>query len=411
MTIQNNELDKATSNSETLYINMLGSVSLTYKGKTINDQSIRSKKFWQIMEYLITFRNRDISQSEMLGLVYPEGKSGNPANALKTLMHRIRAELESLEYENTNTLIIQRRGAYAWNTNIKCVIDVEEFEKFCQNASLAGTEEEKLENYLNAIEIYEGDFLQKSALKPWVVQLNIYYHNLFCDAVHKSIAILKKNHDWQQIVEICEKALKIATFDEELYYNKILALINTGNSTLALVEYRQMTTLFYREFGVTPSKETMKLYREILKPTSKEVEMDISIIKENLKEEEPSKGPFFCEYEIFKDFYRMEVRMSTRTGESVYLALLTLVDVEGGVPKVKQLNKHMDRLRESINKTLRHGDIFAQYSVCQFILLLPLATYENGEMIIQRVVKRFGKQHDAERLSLIHSIQAIEVSV
>ena len=410
MIIQNDELDKAASNSEPLYINLLGSVSLTYKGNIINDQTVRSKKFWQIMEYLITFRGRDVSQLEMLDLIYPEGKSGNPANALKTLMHRIRAELEALKHEKANSMIVQRRGTYTWNSNIECVIDVDEFERFYQMASSASSEEEQLENYLKAIELYKGDFLQKSALKPWVVQLNTYYHNLFCDATHKAIAILKRSYDWQRIIELCEKALKIISFDEELRYNKILALINTGNSTAALAEYRHMTTLFYREFGVTPSKETMKLYREILKPSSKEVEMDLSIIKENLKEE-PSKGPFFCEYEIFKDFYRMEVRMSARTGESVYLALLTLVDSEGDVPKVKQLNKYMDKLRESINKTLRHGDIFAQYSVCQFILLIPLATYENSEMIMERVVKRFGKQHEADQLSLIHSIQAIEVGL
>jgi len=407
-TITSNSDKKTTSNSDKLHINMLGNVSLTYNGKSITDQNVRSKKFWQIVEYLITFRNRDVSQTELIDLIYPEGKSDNPANALKTTIHRVRGELIELGHENAQNMIVQRRGAYAWNSNIECVIDAEEFEKLCRAAASADAEEKSLENYLHAIELYKGDFLHKSALEPWAVQLNIYYHTLFSDAVHKTIALLKKNHDWHRMIEVCEKALNIDAFDEDLYYNMILALINTENHSLALEEYRKMTTLFYREFGVTPSKETMKLYREILKPNSKEVEMDLSIIKENLKEEEPGRGPFFCEYEIFKDFYRIEVRISARTGESVYLALLTLVSEDGGVPKVKQLNKYMDRLRDSINKTLRSGDIFAQYSVCQFILLLPLTTYENGEMIMDRVVKRFGKVQSTDNFTLIHSLQAIE---
>ena len=392
-----------------LYINLFGDVSLTYNGNTINDQNIRSKKFWTLLEYLIVYRKRKIPQSELIDLIYPEDKSENPANALKTLIHRIRGGLDQLEYMDSHDMILQAQGTYAWNTEMDYVIDVEEFEKLYYKGNLPSTpDDEKLNCYLKAIDIYNGDFLQKSAFEPWAAQFNTFYHTLYINIVHKTIEMLKQQNEHEKIVELCERALNINNFDESLYYNLILGLVKANNSQAALTAYRKMADLFYREFGVTPSKETMRLYRDIIR-TSKEVETDLSVIKEDLREDGPSKGPFFCEYEIFKDVYRIEARAAARIGESVHICLMTLTMPDGGIPDVKTLNNYMDKLYDCISKNLRRGDVFARYSVSQFILLLPLTTYENGEMVMKRVIKLFNKHHPYYPLSIHYAIQALEV--
>ena len=394
-----------------LYINLLGASSLTYNDKTINDQNIRSKKFWLILEYLITFRNRDISQSELLDLIYPEGKSENPVNALKTLMHRIRNGLDELGYIDSHEMIIQSRGTYAWNTKIDCVIDVEEFEELCNRGNSPwAQDEEKLDCFLQAIELYGGDFLHKSALEPWAMQFNVYYRTLYCNTVHKTIELLKQQSDHSKIVGLCEKALGIDAFDEFLYYNLILGLVNLNNYQTALVEYRKMSTLFYREFGVNPSNEITKLYREVIK-TSKKVETDLNAIKENLREDSPGKGAFFCEFEIFKDIYRMELRSKPRTGETVYLGLFTITTQDGERPSVKMLNSYMDKLQTCIKKTLRESDVFAQYSVSQFIIMLPLTTFENGERVLSRAIKAFQKQYPYSPLLILTSLLPLDIRI
>ncbi|MCL1982087.1 MAG: SARP family transcriptional regulator [Clostridiales bacterium] len=391
-----------------LYVNMLGGCSLTYNGKTINDQTVRSKKFWLLIEYLIVFRNRDISQSELIDLIYPEGKSENPGNALKTLMHRIRNALAELEYFEGHEMIIQSRGTYAWNSNMDCVIDVEEFEEYCNKGKAPWiSEEERLDCLLSAIDIYKGDFLHKSALEPWAVQFNVYYHSLYGDIVHKAIDMLKQRGNNDKIIEICRKAIIIDAFDEFLYYNLIRGLISINNLQAALLEYRKMSTLFYREFGINPSKEITALYKEIIK-TSKKVETDLDVISENLEEDAPGRGAYYCEYEVFKDIYRLEIRTKPRTGESVYLSLVTLTTTKGEVPSVKMLNSFMDKLNECIKKTLRKGDIFAQYSVSQYILLLPFTTYENGEMVMTKIIKAFHRQYPYCPLTIVHSIKLLE---
>ena len=404
-------VDELIEEKPKLYINMLGGTSLTYMGKTINDQNIRSKKFWLLLEYLISFRNRDISQQELLDLIYPEGKSENPGNALKTLMHRIRNVLDELGYTNSRDMIIQTRGTYAWNINMDYTIDVDEFETLCNKGNSPwAPEEEKLESYTKAIEIYKGDFLHKAALESWAVQFNVFYHTLYCNIVHKTVELLKKRNEHDAIIEICQKALNIDAFDEFLYYNLILAMINVNNLQAALTEYRKMSNLFYKEFGVNPSKDITKLYKEIIK-TSKKVETDLNVIKESLNENLEGGGAFFCEFEIFKDIYNLETKSTPRTGETVYLCLLTLTSSNGGLPSIKLLNTYMDKLRDCVKKSLRENDLFAQYSVSQYILLLPLTTYENGEMAINRILKSFHRLYPYCPLTIAYSLQQLDTRI
>lgn len=396
--------------TEKLYIRMLGGCELEAGGKNISDLTIRSKKLWMPLQYLITFRNRDISQSELIDLVYPDGKSDNPGNALKTLIHRIRNMLDELGYMDGREMIIQSRGTYSWNNSIDFTVDVDEFERLCSAAaSYSLSADEKLALYHDAITIYKGDFLPKSSLESWVVQLSAYYHNLYIKAVQNVVEIYKEREQYKEIIEILEPAITIDPYDESLYYNLITAYVNLKNPKAALAEYENMKNLFYREFGVTPSKELTELYREIIK-SNRGVEIDLSVIKEDLRESNDSGGAYFCEYEIFKDIYRLEVRTASRTGESVFLCLITLGSKPGNSqPTIKQLNNYTDKLNDCINASLRRCDVFAKYSISQYILMLPTTTYKNCELVMSRLLKRFDRENPRCAMPLSYSIQPLDI--
>ena len=69
---------------------MLGEFSVTYGENRITEQSKRSKKMWTLLQFLIANHNRDISQSELINLLWGEKSSENPVGALKTSLHRLR---------------------------------------------------------------------------------------------------------------------------------------------------------------------------------------------------------------------------------------------------------------------------------------------------------------------------------
>jgi len=104
-----------------------------------------------------------------------------------------------------------------------------------------------------------------------------------------------------------------------------------------------------------------------------------------------AKGAFLCDYEIFKNIYRLEARSAERAGQSVFLCLLTMRSTVE-THRNDLIVIAMDKLEKVIVSSLRKGDVVSRFSPNQFVLLLPLS-YENGERVIARILDRFGKEY------------------
>ena len=131
---------------QSLEVQMLGRFAVRLNGQEINDNDNRSKKVWLLLAYMIYFRNRSITQSELVHLLWSEDEgSSNPTNALKTMFHRVRAMLDQLAPSAGHTLIIRKEGSYAWNTEIPFRFDLDEFEALCKSSASCGDEKTLLQ--------------------------------------------------------------------------------------------------------------------------------------------------------------------------------------------------------------------------------------------------------------------------
>lgn len=395
--------DTRNIQADPVKINMLGEFSISYGGNTINDSTSRSKKLWMILEYLLAFRDREISQNELIELLWPEDNIENPANTLKTLIYRVRSMLDDLSYEGGGkTMLIYRRGSCSWNREINAVIDVDLFEEKLKQAHITEGPV-RLDNLLSALALYKGDFLPKAALEPWAVPLATYYHTKYLTAVKEAVLMLVGDSRYDEVITICQKATVIDPYDEELHYWLILALYNTGEKQQAMKHYEYVTDMFFSRFGVNPTDRLTGLYKEIIAETNNS-QMDLSVIKKELQEDY-KPGAFFCEYAIFKEIYHLNMRTLARTGAASHLCLLSLVGPRGGKPQQKALSKTVLRLKECIGSSLRRGDIFTRYSVSQFLVMLPAASYENSVIVIDRIIRSFRRQNGKALVDVKASIQ------
>ncbi|MCR5325113.1 MAG: winged helix-turn-helix domain-containing protein [Lachnospiraceae bacterium] len=378
--------------SDNYVVTLFGDFTVTHGNNTISDSNNRSHKPWNLIEYLFAHRGESIDSGDLLKLIWFENSSDSTPGALKVLIHRARNILEELEPDTKKDLINVKKGAYFWNNTLKYTVDTEQFEKLIKQADKkAGTSQTALLE--EAVNMYKGDFLMNNH-ENWVIPYAEYYHELYLKAVYLLIDRYTDEQNYIGIITVCENALKIEEHDEGLYFRLIDALYRSGQQTAALAAYNDVTETFYRKFGINPSKELKSLYRTIVK-TTKALETDLDVIKEALTEEGEAVGAFSCEYEFFKDIYQLEARACARSGDSIYLGLITLNTAENSdadAPKSK-LNKAMDDLVFAINDTLRKGDVYSRYSISQYVLLLPSASFENVETVMKRISSAFYRRH------------------
>ncbi len=390
-----------------LQISMLGGFSLSYpNGPSIDDQSHRSNKSWMVLAYLLTHRGKQITQEELIEILWADEEIDHPANTLKTLRHRLCTMLDHLGGMPGKEMIRYHHGVYAWNEEVDCVLDIDQFSTYCTLGEQEQNQEQQISYYLNAMEYYNGDFLPKLSSEMWVMPIHAYYHAEYLRVVKKSIALLGASKRYYEIITICQKAVTIEPYDEELHRELIGALVHTGAKQSALNHYEKVKELFYQEFGLNLSEDLVALYKQIIDETN-DAQMDLSIITTRLQEE-LVPGAFYCEYALFKEIYRLMTRMMERSGQSVYVCLLSVTDKHGKrIVNTKKQNEAVGRLRTTIQFSLRRGDVFTRYSVSQYLLLLSSINDENTEMVLTRIVDNFKRDNPNLAVKLVTSSQPV----
>lgn len=387
-------------------VNMLGRFSISLGDKEIVDQNNQAKKPWSLLEYLITFRGRDIPVEELIDLFWKNERSNNPAGALKTLMFRVRKLLEPLGY-STHELVYQNRKAYGWTRNFQTICDTDLFEDLCLKSEAEDLpEEECLRVCLEAFSLYKGNFLPKSEWETWVVPIQTYYHTLYEKLIRKLLLLLEERKNYPAIIDISQKVISIDPYGEDAHYYLIYALYQSGNQFKAMEHYQHVNDMFYNEFAITPSLRFKELYK-LIADKKHGITMDLSTIQQILLEGSTHNGAFGCEPSVFRDIYQLEARAIERTGDSIFLCLLSISNLKGELLKPAVQTRAMDELGESIRCSLRRGDVFTRYSVSQFLIILPTATYENGEKVLKRIIQNFRKAYSRKDLSITYSLQSI----
>ena len=389
----------------TIYIKTLGGFSLRVGDKEITDHSNQSKKPWCLLEYLVVFQKKSISPGELINIVWADDPGVNPGGALKTLMFRSRRLLEPLGIP-PQKLLVQQRGSYCWTQDYSSVLDIDQFESICTRVLNHDLDEsEALDLCLEGLELYKGDFLPKSEYESWVIPISTYYHSLYQKLVYKTVELLTKREDFSRITSICQTAVGIEPFDEEFHYHLVYSLYRDGHTSQAIEEYNHTLDLFYNEFSISPSDHFKDLYKSI---RSKEqgINTNLDSIQETLKED-ASGGAFYCEYPVFHDLFQLERRAIERTGDSIYLCLLTIGDLDGHAPRTTVLNKAMEHLNHAIRDSLRCSDVYTRYSISQYIILLPTVTMEKGEMVMKRILGNFRRLYSRKDLIVDYKLQPV----
>lgn len=344
----------------------------------------------------------------LIQILWREDEIDDPANALKNLAYRLRVTLKQSLGLVDDECIVYKHGAYVWNKDIRCTIDVDVLEEAYKAAKQNNiSKEEQQLHYKKIIDIYKGNFMPQSSFKEWVVPLNVYYQRIFMESVEAYCEILLGKLEFKAIEEICRKAIAIDPFIEVNHVLLIKALIGLQNHDRAVDHYNYVNKLFYDELGVRPSDSIVKLYHEVINK-NKALGQDILSIKDSLKEVDDILGAVYCNYEEFKMIYQLEARAALRSGKSIFIALLTVTGKQKKELPKDNLDVTFEKIKNSIVSALRKDDIVTRYGRTQFLLMLSNLTYENSNMVLHRLVKKINESGINDSVEVFGQLQALD---
>lgn len=377
-----------------LYITTFGKFSIESPSNggasIISDQSSSSWRLWTFLQYLCVFHDRAVAQEEIFDLLCNDADSGNPVNTVKTLLHRSRLLLEKLGFPDGKEVLRCRRGLYSWNPELSIQTDTGEFDRLCAVFEAEPESQEGLEAARKAMELYGGDFLPSAAGSPWALSPRTYYHTKYLRLCCDMANVLWEQGKVGEAIDVCHTATSMDPYDESCHLLMMRLLQATGSKQAAAQYYSDVSNLFMVQLGIPPSEELTALYHE-LTGSGEVPEMDLRTILGGLQDQDRSGGTFFCDYNVFRDIYSLLIRSALRSGHVVQLSLVTLLDLDGGVLPQARRTAAMEELRKAISSCCRAGDVCAQLSACQYLLLLPTASYENGSMVIKRILNAYGR--------------------
>ena len=369
-----------------LKVKMFGDFTISDGKNSISNTANRSKKVWSLIAYLVYHRERIVKQKELIELIWgDEDKGVNPSGALKTLLYRARAELDYLWSGAGKQLIICSHNGYMWNPECRVEIDCDTFERVISDADTL-----ELEKVVEALKLYEGDFLDKMSSEFWVIPISAYFHNVFIDCLRNVVPRMIEEKRFDEALAFCRIATNIESYNEEVHCLCMQTYLACGKQKKAIEVYQKLSERLLSELGVIPSEETRALYHEAIK-TNNSHTISISTLQEQLKESSEKTGALICEYDFFRVLYYSMARSVMRNGIAVHIALISAVDKDGEL-SLRKLDRVMPNVENVIRQSLRRGDSAAKCSVSQYVIMLPRANYENSCMVCERIIKSYYKK-------------------
>lgn len=376
--------------SELLVIKTFGGFSVSADGQEISDSSSRASQVWKLFKYLITHRVAPISTDKLIDLMWPDSEVDNPVKALYTMVYRLRTILNQ-NFSIKQDFILFRHNSYIWNSNASFWLDADEMEKLARQAEEPElTPSERIALYRQAFELYQGDYLSESRAEGWIFSATSYYRKLYNSITLRLAELYASQQDYASGVVCCDHALAFDPLNENLHAALLKALVAQGLMAQALSHYEYISAVLNKELGLPPSETLRQAMSTVLTTAVDGRPSDIKMIQEMLHEDPGRAGSaFYCDLEIFKQIYRLEARSIQRTGIPAQLGLISLLTPDGDTPGDDLLAVALPLLKRAAMFGLRRGDVVAQVSKSQVLIMLPTANAENSERVMNRLKEMF----------------------
>lgn len=382
-----------------LKIHLLGAFTLEYNNKILALEGHQGEKVWKMLAYLLMRRGDEVPAEELYLAVEGVPPNGDPARLMKNLLYRLRKLLDELDFMPGNYMILYDQGFYSWNMQIKCDIDLDNFWSWIDRAEESRTNSQKMHYYRNALHQYQGELLVEFFYFPWLQAQREWIRNAYRKSRNFVIDVLMQKGDWEDVMELCRDLYRYDDESLPLQQAYLEALLKTDRQKEAVSFALALQDIWEREYCVSMVEVWPDIYNALDKSDLAGF-MDLTVLQNQLEEDEPNLRLFYVDMGVFKSAYHLTLRNAERYHINAYLCQISLIggDWEAGEDGFQKQQEWMER---TLSRCLRKGDLAANYCPNEYLLLLTV----EDVVYLPRIFRRIADACKASKPGLELNVQ------
>lgn len=246
-----------------LKINLFGEFRVLRGEVLIGSEEWDRQKTRSLLKLLLTRPGRIFAREEIVEALWPGTSPEAAERSLRVTVSLLRRKLEpDLEHGSKSHYILRRRPGYLFDRDAGCEVDTWKFEERRARAEAALKAERldrAIEEYRGALDLLRGEFLAEDPYEEWAMEARAEWRESRLSVLSGLSECLALRGRYTEAVEVCNRALAIDEYREDLHRRLMLCHYCAGEQALALGTFRRYTRTLREEFDTAPSPELVRL--------------------------------------------------------------------------------------------------------------------------------------------------------
>ena len=217
----------------------------------------------RLLFYFFVDRER-VTRADIFSTFWPNLNRKEATNVFHVTKRKITECISDCVLDGENyELTRYESGFYVPSDKLVRNYDVGEFESALAEAATAATEEQEAEALNRAIDLYRFPFLMNYDL-PWIEERREKLRTMYADALIDMARWHKRRDDYNFALGFYTRALKEMPQREDVYRDTMLMYWKLGRHDDAIAQYELLAEHLNTTVGVSPSRDTAELHKQIL---------------------------------------------------------------------------------------------------------------------------------------------------
>jgi DNA-binding SARP family transcriptional activator len=250
-----------------LYVQVLGKFAVRYQGQVVSLGSNKNGR--AIFRYLTMLPERRAAKDVLLELLWPDDPPHKAGHKLHIAVSTLRQALnEALQMPQDGESVLFIDDRYALSPELYIQLDAAVFAAHVQvgeRLEREGKAAEAMVEYEAACALYGGDFLVEDLYADWTIARRARLEELYLTLLGRLARHYLDEERHAESISCCRQILARDSFREDAYRHLMRCYSRIGRRNQALREFRECQEVLRRELGVSPMRETVALYEQIVR--------------------------------------------------------------------------------------------------------------------------------------------------